>query len=60
MEKILNEILNKLNTLHEDIIDLKQEQGDIKKEVIEINRKASVIFDQTATLTEYTLLLLRH
>lgn len=54
MEKILNEILNKLNTLQDDVTSLKQGQDEIKKEVVEINRKTTVIFDQTANLTEFT------
>ncbi|WP_069997793.1 hypothetical protein [Cellulosilyticum sp. I15G10I2] len=54
MEQILNEILKKLDTLQNDVTSLKQGQDEIKKEVVEINRKTTVIFDQTANLTEFT------
>lgn len=60
MEQVLNQILSKLTSLEEgqnqiksDVASLKAEVTEIKADVKEINRKASVIFDQTAGLTEF-------
>lgn len=53
MEQVLNQILSELKNINSRLDTLEAGQQDIKSEVIEINRKASVIFDQTAGLTEF-------
>lgn len=52
MEKILNEILNKLSGMESDVKDIKVNQLTMQSDITEIKEKVNLVYNQTATTCE--------